>query len=100
VGSRKKIWVARPAPAGKPCYQVLVVDWDAIVQAGQTSTNYQLFPGDRIYIASDPLISLDNALAKVLSPIERLLGVTLLTGATIQSFRSNNNNNGNNGFFF
>jgi polysaccharide export outer membrane protein len=100
VASRKKIWVARPAPAGKPCYQILPVDWDAIVQAGQTSTNYQLFPGDRIFIQSDPLIRLDNGMAKLFAPVERLLGITLLTSATIQSFNFNRNNNGNGGFFF
>ncbi len=97
VASRKKIWVARPAPCNHACTQILPVDWMAITQAGSTCTNYQLFPGDRIYIHSDFLICLDNAIAKVLSPIERILGVTLLTGATIQTFRNNNNNNNNNG---
>ena len=44
---------------------------------------------------ADPLITFDNQLAKVLSPIERLLGVTLLGTATVQSFRNVNNNNNN-----
>src|SRR5205807_636614 len=87
--STKKIWVARPAPANHPCLQILPVDWRAIVQGGATATNYQLFPGDRVYIQSDPLIWFDNNLAKILQPIERLFGATLLGNFTVQSFRRN-----------
>jgi polysaccharide export outer membrane protein len=99
VASRKKIWVARPAPADHECVQILPVDWIAITQAGATATNYQIFPGDRIFIRSNPLIEIDNRLAQVLAPIERLLGFALLTGSTINTFRSNGNgNNGGVGF--
>ena len=102
VGSKKKIWVARPAPANHPCLQVLPVDWKAIVQGGATTTNYQIFPGDRVFIQSDPLIRFDNTLAKILQPIERLFGATLLGNFTIRSFRNNNgsNNSGTPGFGF
>ena len=67
------------------------IDWKsdpALVMAGDTETNYQLFPGDRIYINADPLIKADNWLAKVFSPIERVLGITLLGGTTYQTFQS------------
>jgi polysaccharide biosynthesis/export protein len=92
VASLKKIWVARPSPAGHPCSTVLPVDWKAITQAGSTATNYQLLPGDRIYISGDPLITAYNYLDKFLAPIERVLGVTLLGTTTFQSFRNNGNN--------
>jgi polysaccharide export outer membrane protein len=99
VASKRKIWVARPAPANHECTQILPVDWIAITTAGSTATNYQIFPGDRIYVRSNPLIEIDNRLAQVLAPIERLLGVTLLTSSVINSFRSNGNgNNGGVGF--
>jgi polysaccharide biosynthesis/export protein len=98
VSNRKRMWLARPAPAGKPCYQILPIDWDIITKAGGTATNYQLFPGDRIYIGPDPLVLTDNTLAKVFAPIERIFGITLLGSATVQSFRNFNNRNGN-GFF-
>jgi polysaccharide export outer membrane protein len=94
VASKKHIWVARPAPAHHGCLQILPVDWRAITEGGATTTNYQLFPGDRVYVGADPLIKADNMLAKVLAPIERILGVTLLTSAVIQNFRNNGNNNG------
>src|SRR5262249_18276970 len=60
VSSTRKIWVARPAPPNHPCMQILPVDWLAITQGGATTTNYQLFPGDRVYVQSDCFIKADN----------------------------------------
>jgi polysaccharide biosynthesis/export protein len=99
VASRHKIWIARPAPAGHPCDQVLPVDWKAITQGGSTATNYQVFPGDRIYVKADCLIWIDNTLAKILSPVERIFGVTLLGTETVRAIQNRNNNN-NGGFGF
>ncbi len=98
VASKRNIWLARPTPAGAGCYEILPVDWEAITEAGATETNWQLFPGDRVYVKADCWISLDNQLSKVLTPIERLFGATLLGTATVQSFRNNGNGNNNNGF--
>ena len=97
VSSKRNIWLARPTPAGHGCYEILPVNWEAITEAGSTETNWQLFPGDRVYVKADCWISLDNRLSKVLTPVERLFGATLLGTATVQSFRFNNNGN-NNGF--
>jgi protein involved in polysaccharide export with SLBB domain len=60
VSSKRRIWVARPAPCDKGCSQVLPVDWNAITQGGRTCTNYQLFPGDRIFVKADCLIEFNN----------------------------------------
>jgi polysaccharide export outer membrane protein len=81
VASKKKIWVARPNP--DDTVQTLPVDWKAITQAGLVSTNYQLFPGDRIYIESDRLISLDGLVTKIVTPMERIFGVTYLGARTV-----------------
>jgi polysaccharide export outer membrane protein len=96
VSSRRRIWVARPGPAGAPCYKILPVDWEAVVMGGDTTTNWQLFPGDRIFISPDPLIKIDNTLAKIIAPVERLLGVTLLGASTVQTIngRAFNGTNG------
>ena len=48
--SSKKIWVARPAPKGELEDQILPVDYDAITRGAKTATNYQVLPGDRIFI--------------------------------------------------
>lgn len=93
VASLKKIWVSRPAPAGHPCSQILPVDWKAITQAGQTTTNWQLLPGDRIYVSCDPWICTYNWLDKILSPFDRVMSSLLLGATTYQTFQGN-------GFFF
>jgi polysaccharide export outer membrane protein len=98
VSSKRHIWLARPTPAQTSCYEILPVNWEAITEAGSTETNWQIFPGDRVFVKADPFITFDNQLSKILSPIERLLGATLLGTSTVQSFRNNNNNGFNNGF--
>jgi len=86
VASKADIWVARPAP-GCSTDQVLPVKWNAIVQGAQTETNYQIFPGDRIYVKADKLIAMDTAVAKFTAPLERVLGFTLLGNGTVQTLR-------------
>jgi len=76
--SSKRLWVARPAPPGCAGSQVMMVDWRGITQDGVTTTNYQILPGDRIYIKADDLIALDNMLVKVVTPMERVMGAILL----------------------
>jgi len=57
----KKVIVSRPSrPEG--CRTVLPVCYNQIVQLGDTSTNYQLQPGDRIYVPSES--SLDDFIKK------------------------------------
>jgi polysaccharide export outer membrane protein len=85
VASRHRVWVARPAPAGAGCYQVLPVDWQAITRGGATATNYQVLPGDRIFVDADPLVTADTALARVFSPLERVFGITLLGSSVVHS---------------
>lgn len=52
VSSKRRVWVARPAPEHLGFNQILPVDWRAITEAGSTATNYQLFPGDRVFVAA------------------------------------------------
>ncbi len=48
----KKVTLSRPSrPDG--CRTVLPVCYNQVVQLGDTSTNYQLQPGDRIYVPSE-----------------------------------------------
>lgn len=95
VASKKKIWVARRVPGhGGHGNNILPVDWCAITQGGSTVTNYQIFPGDRIYVKSQSLIRFDNNLGKILAPIERLLGTTLLGSETVNSIQNRTTNTG------
>ena len=89
--STKDIWLARPAPDDCGLEQRLPVDWNAITRHGITATNYQIFPGDRLYIRGSAFTLIDATIAKFTQPIERVSGVMLLGSGTIrnlnQSFR-------------
>jgi len=75
--SSKRVWIARPSNVpGQE--QILPVDWFAVSERGSANTNYQILPGDRVFIAEDKLVAFDNALVKLISPLERLMGFTLL----------------------
>jgi len=76
--SSLRMWVARPGFNESGGDQIMPIDWLGISQRGDVLTNYQLMPGDRLYVAEDQLVAIDTALAKLLSPVERILGVTLL----------------------
>lgn len=83
--SSKNIWIARPAPSGAGCDVILPVDWKEITKGAATATNYQVLPGDRIFIAENKLIAIDAALNQVIAPFERIFGVGLLGAQTIQT---------------
>lgn len=87
VASKKDIWIARPAPPNAGHEQVLDVDWDAIVRGARTSTNYQILPGDRVYVQADEFITFDTGLAKLTAPLERVLGFVLLGHGTVRSLQ-------------
>lgn len=85
--SSTDMWIARPGPAGMECHQILPVDWEAITRGADPSTNYQIFPGDRIFIAEDRLRAFDSLVSKVSTPFERIAGSMLLWGQTIQTMQ-------------
>ncbi len=83
LASKSHIWIARPVPEGSGCEQKLPIYWDKITKEGQTATNYQVLPGDRIYIAADKLYAFDTALSNVISPLQRMFGVATLGVQTV-----------------
>lgn len=93
-----RMWIARPGSNECGGDQILPVDWLGITQRGDIATNYQILPGDRMYIAEDKLVALDTALAKVISPMERIFSVTLLGTQTLHQIKFFNNPNAGNGF--
>jgi protein involved in polysaccharide export with SLBB domain len=79
--SSKRIWVARPVPnSNKPV--VLPVDWVDITAYGKPDTNYQLLPGDRVWIQEDRYIAADGTLSRIFAPFERIMGFSLLGAQT------------------
>ena len=51
--STAKIWIARPVPGGLGCEQILPVDYEAIARGDSLATNYQILPGDRVFVSED-----------------------------------------------
>lgn len=77
--SSSKLWIARPAPNGVGCQQILPVDWTEITEGASTATNYQLMPGDRLFIAADRMSKFGSVVVTVLQPFERMFGFVSLT---------------------
>jgi protein involved in polysaccharide export with SLBB domain len=98
VGSRKNIWIARPIPDEPDMAQILPVDWIAISKHGATGTNYQIQPGDRIYVKADKLIAADSLMGKLIAPVERVMGAITLFDITIESLQFSRQNQGGLGF--
>ena len=85
VASKKDIWIARPAPPEVGYEQILNVDWNGIVRGGQSKTNYQLLPGDRLYVQADRLVTFDTMISRITAPLERIAGFVLLGHGTFRS---------------
>jgi len=86
--SSKRIWVARPVGnSNKPV--LLPVDWVDITAYGKTDTNYQLLPGDRVWVQEDRFLSFDGTLARMFAPFERIMGFTLLGANTATRLSGN-----------
>lgn len=86
--SSKEVWIARPAPAGFGCEQILPVDYVAMTRGGASATNYQIMPGDRVFIAEDNVVGLNNVIGKFTAPIERLLGISSLGSSTVRGYQT------------
>jgi polysaccharide export outer membrane protein len=89
LSSNKHMWLSRPNGEDPYKFQVFPVNWPAIVKGGSPATNYQLFPGDRLYVQSNPLIALNNRLVQAWAPVmttfNNLFGLTLLGTSTVGS---------------
>lgn len=82
--ANKQIWIARPNP-GQHCDQILPVEWDKVVKGGSTTTNYQLLPGDRVFIADNAWADMTMVVTRTIAPFERLFNFGLLGTNTMQS---------------
>lgn len=83
--SSKRIWVARPQPCSGQM-QILPVDWRELTALGEADTNFQILPGDRVFIAEDEWVAFDTNTAKVLDPIQRIFGFSILGANTASRF--------------
>jgi protein involved in polysaccharide export with SLBB domain len=89
--TKKKVWVARATPDDHNGPHILPVDWCGIAQRGSAATNYQVFPGDRIYVHSDKWLTIGSWVEKRLSVVDRIMGSILLGSSTVNSIKSGSN---------
>jgi hypothetical protein len=94
ISTKDRIWVARPAPVCSDCDQMLPVDWVGITQRGATLTNYQILPGDRIYIDSDRMVAFSNFVEKFTAPFQQMFGFTIFGNATVRTLQQGRNATG------
>lgn len=83
--SKRYMWLARPNGQDPNQMQIFPINWMALTMGGSPATNYQLMPGDRLYVQSNPLMLANNRLSQFLAPIERALGFDLLGTAAVSS---------------
>lgn len=101
TASVPNIRLVRPAPPGSSCQQVLPINYEAIVHAGDTTTNYQLMPGDRIVVYRDPIIRTTLFIDRLAAPFNTVLQSIFTYTFTVRGIESlgqglfGNNNNTN-----
>lgn len=85
--SSQRLWIARPVPGSFGCEQVLPIDYVAITRDASSTTNYQLLPGDRVFVAEDGLATTTNFINKITNPVYQLLNITQLGAYTTRSLQ-------------
>jgi polysaccharide biosynthesis/export protein len=86
----QNIRLVRPAPPGACCEQVLPVNLAAIVSAGDTTTNYQLMPGDRLVVYRDPIVRTTIFIDRLAAPFQTVINSILQYSFAARSVRSIN----------
>jgi polysaccharide biosynthesis/export protein len=84
----QNIRLVRPAPPGACCEQVLPVNLAAIVSAGDTTTNYQLMPGDRIMVYRDPIVRTTIFIDRLAAPFQTVVNSMLQYGFMARTIKS------------
>jgi polysaccharide export outer membrane protein len=87
LSSNKNIWLSRPNGQDPNKFQMFPINLPAMVEGGSPGTNYQLFPGDRLYVKSNALIAANNRIgqfwAPVMSTFNNIFGLTLTGTSTV-----------------
>ncbi len=90
TASTTNIRLVRPAPPGACCEQLLPVNLAAIQNAGDSTTNYQLLPGDRLMVYRDPIVRTTVFLDRLAAPFNSVLNSILQYSFTARSVKAIN----------
>ena len=88
--SVSNIRLVRPGPPGTSVAQVLPVNYAAIVQAGDPTTNYQILPGDRLFVYRDPIVRTTLFIDRLAAPFNSVLNSILTYSFTARNVKSIN----------
>ena len=83
----QNIRLVRPAPPGACCEQLLPVNYAAIINGGDPTTNYQLMPGDRLVVYRDPIVRTTVFLNRLAEPFSLVLNQILTYSFTERSLK-------------
>jgi protein involved in polysaccharide export with SLBB domain len=75
----KDIRLVRPPRGGKPA-KILKVDYEAIQDKGDVTSNYQIFPGDRLIVGRNEVVKKTTEIDRLNAPILSITG-SILQGA-------------------
>lgn len=89
MASNKNIWLARPNGADPDKFQIFPINLAGVTMGGSPATNYQLLPGDRIFVNSNPWIAANIKINRFWGPIrsmyENVFGFTVLGSSTVSA---------------
>ena len=88
TASTVNVRLVRPAPPGACCEQTLPVNYAAIVNGGDSTTNYQLMPGDRIVVYRDPIVRTTIFIDRLAAPFNSVLNTILQYSFTARSVKA------------
>ena len=83
--SSTRMWIARPSSGNDGVEQILPIDYMAVTRGGSAATNYQIMPGDRLFIEEDGLVATNNFIVKAGTPLYQMFGITQLGAYTVRN---------------
>jgi protein involved in polysaccharide export with SLBB domain len=82
----KDIRLVRPARGGKPA-KVLKVDFEAIQEQGDVTSNYQIFPGDRLIVGRNEVVKRTVEIDRLNAPLMTVTGMMLQEATVLRSLQ-------------
>jgi protein involved in polysaccharide export with SLBB domain len=83
----KDIRLVRPARGGKAA-RVYKVDLDAIQNKGDVTTNYQIFPNDRLIVGRNEIVKKTTEIDRLNAPIQSITGSILQEAFTLRAIQN------------
>jgi hypothetical protein len=83
----KDIRLVRPGRAGKPS-KVYTVDLAAIQERGEVTTNYQIFPSDRLIVGRNEIVKKTVEIDRLNAPIQSITGSILQEAFTLRAIQN------------